>query len=222
MRKRKSTVPRAEGTKERIRVAALHEFSLHGFSGARVDRIAATAKVNIRMIYYFFGSKRKLLEAVVGDIFRKRQAQLVADYGDIGDLLVNYYDGYAEDSQRVRLLQWEALQTSLPRGAAKLTDFKGRREVIRCRISSIVDLQKRKAMPGELDPELLYLAFVALSIYPMTFPQSVFIATGKHATDPAFQKKYRAFLRQLADILQNRPGQFARPVVGKPSRRTRP
>jgi TetR/AcrR family transcriptional regulator len=192
---------RPDGTKARIRTAALHEFSAHGFAGARVQRIAASAKVNIRMIYYFFGSKRKLLEAVVGDIFRHRKAHLAADFANGGDLLTTYFDGYAEDSERVRLLQWEALQTKLPGGAKTLTDFKGRQEVTRYRIASIIDLQRRKVLPGDLDPQLLYLAFVALSIYPMAFPQSVLIATGKNSADKKFQRRYRAFLKQLSEAL---------------------
>jgi TetR/AcrR family transcriptional regulator len=189
------------GTEARIRRAALHEFSAHGFSGARVDRIASAADVNIRMIYYFFGSKKNLLEAVLGDIFQKRRAQLVAGFDNVGDLLAAYFDGYAEDAQRVRLLEWEALQTKLPRGVKALTNFKDRQDVIARRLASIVDLQKRGTISKNLDPKLLYLAFVALSIYPMTFPQSVFIATGEHSADEKFKRKYRAFLKQLANTL---------------------
>ena len=201
MGKKKSASQPEQNTKERIRAAAVREFSAHGFSGARVDRIAKTAKVNIRMIYYFFGSKKNLLEAVLSDIFRQRQARLANGFDSVGDLLVSYFDGYAEDSHRVRLLEWEALQTKLPGGIRGLTNFKDRQEVINRRLASIVALQKRKIVSPELDPKLLYLVFVALSIYPMTFPQSVFIATGEHSGDEKFKRKYRAFLKQLADEL---------------------
>ena len=190
-----------QGTQERIRLAALREFSEQGLSGARVERIARAANVNIRMIYYFFGSKKGLLEDVLRGIFNQRRAQLVSRYDTVADLLESYFDGYAEDSQRVRLLQWEALQTPLPQGAARLTNFDDRRVVIDERIASIRDLQKRGIIPAGLDPQLLYLMFVALSIYPMTFPQSVFIATGEHAAGKDFKKKYRDALRHLAEVL---------------------
>jgi TetR/AcrR family transcriptional regulator len=192
-KKKRAEVQVQQGTQERIRRAAMREFSEQGLSGARVERIARAANVNIRMIYYFFGSKKGLLEDVLREIFMQRRAQLVSRYDNVADLLASYFDGYAEDSQRVRLLQWEALQTRLPDGASQLTNFSERQTVIDERIGSILDLQKRGIVPASLDPKLLYLMFVALAIYPMTFPQSVFIATGEHSAGKDFKKKYRDY-----------------------------
>jgi hypothetical protein len=138
---------------------------------------------------------------VLSDIFQQRKAQMVTTYDDLAQLLSSYFDGYAEDSQRVRLLQWEALQTPLAEGSATLTNFADRREVIRERIKSIVDLQQRGLLSNRFDPTLLYLVFVALTIYPMTFPQSIFVATGEHVTSAAFQRKYRDFLREIGATL---------------------
>jgi TetR/AcrR family transcriptional regulator len=201
MSKRSKAAAQDLGTEERIRRAALKEFAEKGLSGARVDRIAQEADVNIRMIYYFFGSKEGLLEAVLSEIFNRRKAELPSSYDSVADLLTSYFDGYAEDSQRVRLLQWEALQTPLPEGVAKLTNFKDRREVVRQRIDAIAELQQRGVVPDRFDPKLLYLMFVALSIYPMTFPQSTFIATGEHVGSESFKRRYRDFLRELAETL---------------------
>ena len=41
----------------RILEAAKQEFSAHGIGGARVDRIAAKAGANKRMLYYHVGKK---------------------------------------------------------------------------------------------------------------------------------------------------------------------
>ena len=57
-----------EATKARILAAALREFSAKGISGARVDTIAARAKVNKRMLYYYFESK----EGLFREILRRR------------------------------------------------------------------------------------------------------------------------------------------------------
>src|SRR5579864_1516969 len=43
-----------------IMSAALHEFAANGYSGARIERIAAGAGVDDRLIYYYFGSKEAL------------------------------------------------------------------------------------------------------------------------------------------------------------------
>lgn len=51
--------------RERILGAALAEFSRHGLGGARVDRIAARAGANKRMLYYYFGNKDALFLAVL-------------------------------------------------------------------------------------------------------------------------------------------------------------
>lgn len=50
---------------ERILRAATAEFARHGLGGARVDRIAARAGANKRMLYYYFGNKDELFLAVL-------------------------------------------------------------------------------------------------------------------------------------------------------------
>ena len=51
----------------RILEAAKQEFAAHGLAGARVDRIAAEAGANKRMLYYHVGNKEDLyLEALEG------------------------------------------------------------------------------------------------------------------------------------------------------------
>ncbi len=55
----------AERTREQILRAAAREFAESGLGGARVDRIAAQAGVNVRMLYYYFSSKDDLFLAVL-------------------------------------------------------------------------------------------------------------------------------------------------------------
>jgi TetR/AcrR family transcriptional regulator len=50
--------------------AAALEFAERGFDAARVDRIAAKARVNKAMIYYHYGSKLGLYLEVLRDMFR--------------------------------------------------------------------------------------------------------------------------------------------------------
>ena len=51
--------------RERILTAAAAEFARHGFSGARVERIAAAAGVNKQLLFHYFGSKSGLQGAVL-------------------------------------------------------------------------------------------------------------------------------------------------------------
>ena len=54
-----------ERNRGRILAAALEEFARFGLGGARVDRIAARAGANKRMLYYYFGNKEELFLAVL-------------------------------------------------------------------------------------------------------------------------------------------------------------
>src|SRR4026209_2240678 len=52
-----------ERTRARILAAATAEFARYGLGGARVDRIAARANANKRMLYYYFRDKDNLFLA---------------------------------------------------------------------------------------------------------------------------------------------------------------
>jgi TetR/AcrR family transcriptional regulator len=56
-------------TEEKVFQAALKEFALCGYEGARVDRIARRAKVNKAMIYYHYKNKEHLYEKVLSSIY---------------------------------------------------------------------------------------------------------------------------------------------------------
>lgn len=61
---------RPPGTRDRLLAAAAAEFAARGFDGAKVDRIAAKARVNKAMIYYHFGSKALLYREILLGVFR--------------------------------------------------------------------------------------------------------------------------------------------------------
>ena len=71
-----------EATKLRILAAAEKEFAKFGLGGARVDRIAAQAKSNKRMLYHYFGNKEELFAITVENAyaqFREAEAELNLD-----------------------------------------------------------------------------------------------------------------------------------------------
>src|SRR3970040_2080742 len=55
----------------RILKAAVAEFARYGLGGARVDRIAARAGANKRMLYYYYGNKEELFLAVLEDSYAR-------------------------------------------------------------------------------------------------------------------------------------------------------
>ena len=54
-----------ERTREEILDVALSEFAKNGYSGARVDEIAARTRTTKRMLYYYFTNKEQLYIAVL-------------------------------------------------------------------------------------------------------------------------------------------------------------
>ena len=103
-----------ERTRRAIIAAALDEYARHGPAGARVDRIAAAAGVNKRMIYHYFGSKDGLWTGLL-------DAQWSGEPVLSTDSSVSIAAQLTEGAQRVaarpamtRLLAWEALADALP------------------------------------------------------------------------------------------------------------
>ncbi|MBV9983949.1 TetR/AcrR family transcriptional regulator [Bradyrhizobium sp.] len=64
-----------EGMRLRILEAAKQEFAAHGLAGARVDRIAAKAGANKRMLYYHVGKKEELYLAVLEGAYEKIRSE---------------------------------------------------------------------------------------------------------------------------------------------------
>ena len=56
-------------SRERLLAAAAAEFAARGFDGAKVDRIAARARINKAMLYYHFRSKAALYREILRHTF---------------------------------------------------------------------------------------------------------------------------------------------------------
>lgn len=73
-----------ERNQGRILGAAMDEFARYGLGGARVDRIAARAGANKRMLYYYFGNKDDLFLAVLEESYRRiRNAERALHLADL-------------------------------------------------------------------------------------------------------------------------------------------
>jgi len=60
----------ATSSRNRLLSAAALEFAARGFDGAKVDRIAARARLNKAMLYYHFKNKAALYREVLRDMFQ--------------------------------------------------------------------------------------------------------------------------------------------------------
>lgn len=191
------TRPESAASRDRILAAAIDEFTDHGLSGARVERIATRAGANKQLIYHYFGSKQALFDAAIAamvDRFRVIASRLPAS---VADRVTYYADAAARDRGFVRLLAWEALEA----GEDPVVREEDRRAYFAERVAELADRQASGELPADLDPAQLFLAFQALAAHPYAFPQMARHITGLDVSDPAFVRARRRFLATLAGRL---------------------
>lgn len=106
-----------ERTRSNILEVALAEFAERGFDGARIDEIAAATATSKRMIYYYFGSKEGLYQAVLEEAYREMRASEAAldldRYEPVEALrrLVGFtFDHHHEHEPYIRLVMNENIQ----------------------------------------------------------------------------------------------------------------
>ena len=162
-------------TQARILEAALREFAREGFAGARVDRIARRARINKRMLYHYFGDKEGLFREVLRRKISERATWIASAPEDPVERLPYWFELACRDPEWIRLLEWEALQWE----ERKVIDEDRRKHSYDEAVERIRGLQRRGLLAGEFDPGHLLLAMVALTAYPVAFPQLARLATGR-------------------------------------------
>jgi AcrR family transcriptional regulator len=186
-----------EGTRRRILEAALDEFAAKGLDGSRVDAIAARAGVNKRMLYYYFGSKDDLYRAVLRNRLADRPPTAARVDHAGTERLADLQDRLTRPREReyIRLLMWEAIERGTRR---RIEDEELRREGIEGWIEEVRAAQHDGALPADLDPAQLVLSELAVTMFPLAFPQVTRLVTGRAPNDPQFLEERREFLSLLA------------------------
>jgi AcrR family transcriptional regulator len=93
----------AEETRERILDAAQHLFAMHGFNATPVKAIAEKAEVPNSLIFYYFPTKRALLESLIQERNRLPKLHAVMDVphdAGIRSILIHIGTHYLETSRK--------------------------------------------------------------------------------------------------------------------------
>jgi AcrR family transcriptional regulator len=181
----------AAETQRKILAAALHEFSAKGIAGARVDAIAARAKVNKRMLYYYFGSKEGLFRAVIAQRLAEQAESPRA--GELAERFTTKPSASGRDY--VRMHMWEALQHK----AGKPVEGEELRAAsIRSRVDAVEAQQAAGTLDDALDPAQVALMELAITMFPIAFPQLTRLVTGLQPDSDEFNARQQAFLAELA------------------------
>jgi len=194
----------SERTQAAILVAATREFAQHGLGGARVDRIAAGARTNKRMLYYYYGSKEALFVAVLEDTYASiRRAEKALSLLDVDPVesvhrLVEFtWNYYLAHPEFLTLLNSENLH-----GARHVRKSPNVREMNSPLIETLAEVLARGARSGVfrggVDALQLYVTIAALSYFYLSNNQTLSAVFGR---DLATARARKERLQHMVDVV---------------------
>ena len=194
----------SERTQAAILVAATREFAQHGLGGARVDRIAAGARTNKRMLYYYYGSKEALFVAVLEETYASiRRAEKALSLLDVDPVesvrrLVEFtWNYYLAHPEFLTLLNSENLH-----GARHVRKSPNVREMNSPLIETLAEVLARGARSGVfrggVDALQLYVTIAALSYFYLSNNQTLSAVFGR---DLATARARKERLQHMVDVV---------------------
>lgn len=167
----------SEETKSNIIAVATREFAANGYQGASINEIAAKTQTSKRMLYYYFGGKRKLYTAVLEAAYKKARSEHLKRNPDLFErmepmeALREYaYDAFRKhlrDRDFVRLVINENMNevSVLKSSKAILNDSTGNLQMLE---SIIRRGQEASVMRHDIRAIDVYLTITGLTFYTIS------------------------------------------------------
>lgn len=180
-----------EGMRIRILEAAKQEFAAHGLAGARVDRIAAKAGANKRMLYYHVGNKEDLYLTVLEAAYEKIRVEergLDLEHLEppeaIARLIDFTWNYFIRNPEFLALLQTENLARArhLKRSAKVKMMHSPFVEMIRTVVRRGVESGDFQVA---VDPVQLYISIAALGFFYLSNSATLSVIFGRDLLSPA-------------------------------------
>lgn len=152
-------------TKQRIIDAAREEFAEYGLAGARIDRIATTAKASKERLYAYYGDKESLFHAILDDDFGRFLDAVPLDPDDLPAYAVTVFDDLRNTPHVQRLMLWGQLQGQ----ATRIRQQADANPQWAARLDAIRRAQSAGTIAVSWDPEdVLSMAFGIVSTWVIT------------------------------------------------------
>jgi AcrR family transcriptional regulator len=170
--------------------AATAEFAQYGLGGARVERIVANTHTSKRMVYYHFGSKEALYQAVLEHEFqavRVREDNFDPHAGSPVEALIRFaevaFDSLSERPAFVRLITMENLSGAVHfKGSAVISKLNQRGMGY---VATIVERgRKAGVMRSDVSALDVFINVVGLCYYHVA-NRAAYAAGGFNALDDA-------------------------------------
>lgn len=168
--RRKTRVNDPEGTKANILEVATREFAERGFDGARIDAIAEQTKTSKRMLYYYFGSKQGLYQAVLVNYYvklRGAEAQIDLEHlpplEALEKLTHSTFDYHVRNADTVRLVMVENI--AMGRHMDELPSLDPLNSVLIGALRKVCQRGHKDGVMRKVDPTKLYMSIAALCFF---------------------------------------------------------
>jgi AcrR family transcriptional regulator len=190
-----------EGTRRRLKEAAIVEFAERGPDGATMSRIAERAGINKERLYKYFGDKESLFASVLADELEKLASSVERPQGgleEIGEFAGRTFDYYAANPQLARLLLWEGLATA--RGGP-IADEANRTAHYKDKAHAYAVAQQNAVLDDDLRAEHLVFLIIGLAAWWFSVPQLARMLTDADDGDVGEHARRRASVVRAAQRL---------------------
>jgi AcrR family transcriptional regulator len=190
-------------TRQAIIEAATEEFAALGLGGARMDAIALRAGQNKRLLYYYFGTKEDLFQAVLERTYeniRTAEGALQLDEVDpveaIRRLVSFTWHYYITHPEFITLLNSENLHQ-----AAHLKNSAIIRELNSPLIQTLDKVLERGRAAGlfrsGVDPLQLYISIASLSFFYLSNRHTLQVVFGRDLKQPKAEAERLSHMTEL-------------------------
>jgi len=194
----------ADKSQQAILAAALDEFARHGLAGARMDRIAAQADVNKRLIYYYFTSKDDLFLAVLENAYLNiREAEKHLHLRDLAPPLAIRrlteftWDYYIAHPEFMTLLNSENLHQG--RHLAKSQRVRELNSPLIETLAEILERGRKEGLfRGGIDPVQLYVSIAGLAYFYLSNSYTLSAIFGRDLMTP---KAHHERLSHMCEVV---------------------
>jgi AcrR family transcriptional regulator len=203
----RATAPRRRDparTQTEILDVATREFAARGYSGARVDEIAALTRTTKRMIYYYFGGKEGLFVAVLQRAYARIRAleqEVDVEHLDpeaavrcVAELTFDHHESHPDF---IRLVSIENIHRA--EHMAKLDDFVALNSPA---IAVLEGILERGYAEGtfrrRIDPVDMHMMISAFCVFRVANRHTFGTIFGRDMLDPELRDRYR---RMVGDMV---------------------
>jgi AcrR family transcriptional regulator len=193
----------AERTRKNILDVARREFADRGLSGARVDHIAERTQTTKRMIYYYFGGKEQLFEAVLEQAYseiRAAEQGVRLDHLDplaairrLAEITFDHHDAHPDFVSLVRIENIHRAE-HIRRSAAIVSVNSPAIELI----TKILDRGEAEGVfRRHPDPVDVHMMISSFCVFRLAHRHSFGALFGRDLMDPGLRGRYRTMVGDM-------------------------